>query len=315
MSETYLTYRKSNDALPIARDGNKTIYVSNKNEEDADEEMLSYIRSVDILGMINESSFSSLKPKEKEKLRNELVLHLTKSIPPIDDQKRVIYDAIISGVKTGSLKKQIISNNKLQPIPSDRTGRSVFYVSGASGTGKSYFMSRLCKQWNVQYPDCSIYLFSFVEHDANYDDIENLHKIPLTEEIMEQELIWDEFRNSLLVFDDYDSTSNKKLKGWIEFLLNHLLVQGRHLKASIAMTSHTNTDYKRTRLILAESTHLVVYPRVSSTKSLTYLLKNYTSLNNDEIREVFRQGRSSRWVCIHKSPPQFILTENSVSLI
>ena len=329
MSESYLTYRKSNEALPIARDGNaseasfkahesgrnKTIYVSNKNEEDADEELLNYIRSVDIMGMINESTFATLKPREKEKLRNEIVLHLTKQIPPIDDAKRELYDSIISGVRTGSLKKQIISNNKLMPIPSDRTGRSVFYVSGGSGSGKSYFMSRLARQYNIQYPERSVFLFSFVEHDANYDDIENLHKIPLNEQIMEQEIDWEEFRDSLMLFDDYDSTPNKKLKAWIEFMLNHLLVQGRHLRASIAMTSHTNTDYKRTRLILAESTHLVIYPRVSSKKSLEYLLKNYTSLNNEEIREVFRQGRSSRWVCIHKSPPQFILTENSVSLI
>jgi len=221
---------------------------------------------------------------------------------------------IHSGVKKGPLRTQIISQNILQPIPSDKTGRSVFYVSSSSGSGKSYFMSRLAKQYNIQYPERSIFLFSFVEHDKAYDDIENLHKIPLTPEIMEQEIDWEEFRDSLLLFDDYDSTPNKRLKDYISFLLNHLLVQGRHLRASIAMTSHTNTDYKRTRLILAESTHIVVYPRFSSRKSLTYLLQNYTSLSKEEIAEVFRQGRASRHVCIHKVPPQFLLTEHSISL-
>jgi hypothetical protein len=316
MSETFLTYRRSNDALPVARDGTKTIYISESNEDEDEEQIMNYARSLDIHKLINENPhFVNLKPREKEKLRNELILHLTKHIAPLDDHKREIYDLIVNGVKRGELRTQIVSPNSLQPIPSDKTGRSVFYVSGGSGSGKSYFMSRLAKQYNVQYPERSIFLFSFVEHDANYDDIENLHKIPLTEEIMEQEIDWEEFRDSLMLFDDYDSTSSKKLKAWIEFMLSHLLVQGRHLRASIAMTSHTNTDYKRTRLILAESTHIVVFPKVSSRKSLEYLLKNYTSLPKEDISQVFKLGKHSRYICIHKSPPQFLLTEHSITLI
>jgi hypothetical protein len=316
MSESFLTYRKSNDALPVARDGTKTIYISTSNEEEDEEQIINYARSLDIHKLIDENQhFVNLKPREKDKLRNEIILHLTKKIPPLDDQKREIYDLIVNGVKKGELRTQIVSPNVLQPIPSDRTGRSVFYVSGGSGSGKSFFMSRLCKQWNVQYPERSIYLFSFVEHDANYDDIENLHKIPLTDAIMNQELDWEEFRDSLLIFDDYDSTPNKKLKTWIEFILSHLLVQGRHLRASIAMTSHTNVDYRRTRLILAESTHFVIYPRTTAKKSLLYLLQSYTSLSKEEIAQVFKLGKHSRYICIHKSPPQFLLTEHSITLI
>jgi hypothetical protein len=315
-SETFLTYRKSNEALPVARDGNKTIYISQSNEEEDEEQIMNYARSIDIHKIIDENKhFVQLKPREKDKLRNEIILHLTKHIPPIDDNKREIYDMIVDGVKKGELKTQIVSNNVLQPIPSDRTGRSVFYVSGGSGSGKSYFMSRLAKQYNIQYPDRSIFLFSFVEHDSNYDDIENLHKIPLTEELLNQQVDWEEFRDSFMLFDDYDSTPNKRLKSFIEFLLSHLLVQGRHLRASIAMTSHTNTDYKRTRLILAESTHIVIFPKTSSRKSLEYLLKSYTSLSREDISQVFKMGKHSRYICIHKSPPSFILTQNSITLI
>jgi hypothetical protein len=316
MSESYLTYRKSNDALPVARDGSKTIYISQSNEEEDEEQIMNYARSIDIHKLINENvNFVNLKPREKDKLRNEIILHLTKRIPPIDDNKREIYNLIVNGVKKGELKTQIVTPNILQPIPSDRTGRSVFYVSAGSGSGKSYFMSRLAKQYNVQYPDQSIFLFSFVEHDKNYDDIENLHKIPLTDEIMNADLDWDEFRNSLMLFDDYDSTPNKRLKSYIEFILSHVLVQGRHLGVSIAMTSHTNTDYRRTRLILAESTHIVVFTRTGSRKSIEYLLKNYSSLSKEDISQVFKLGRYSRYICIHKSPPQYLLTENSITLI
>jgi hypothetical protein len=314
--ETYLTYRKSNNALPVARDGNKTIYISRSNEEEDEEQIMNYARSVDILKLINENeNFTHLKPREKEKLRNELILHLTKHIPPIDDQKRQIYDMIVDGIKKGELKTQIVSNNILQPIPSDPTGRSVYYISGASGSGKSHLMSRLAKQYNIQYPERPIYLFSFVEHDKNYDDIENLHKIPMTDELMEQEIDWEEFRDSFLIFDDYDSTPNKKLKAWIEFFSNHLLTTGRHLSASLAITSHTNTDYRRTRLVLAESTHIVVYPLTSSRKSLEYLLKSYTSLSKEDISQVFKMGKRSRYVIIHRSPPQYLLTQNSITLI
>ena len=79
--------------------------------------------------------------------------------------------------------------------------------------------------------------------------------------------------------------------------------------------AHTNTDYKRTRLILAESTHIVVFPKVSSRKSLEYLLKNYTSLPKEDISKVFKLGKHSRYICIHRTPAQFLLTEHSITLI
>jgi len=309
----YLTYRKSNEALPVARDGEKIIYVTNKKEnEEEDEELVNFIKSFDFYKIFEEMGYKKIR--EKEKLKNDIVLHLKKKVPPIDDQLRKIYDSIVTDFKSGKLKNQIISNNTLIPIGSDPTGRFVMYVSGGSGSGKSYLMSQVARQYRKLNPDNSIFLFSFVDHDKNYDNIDNFYKIPLNKKFLDQDIDWSEFENSLLLFDDYDSTFDKTLKGKIEFMLNHLLVQGRHLKASIAMTSHTNTDYKRTRLILAESTHIVIYPQSSSQKSLRYLLENYTNLSIPKIKDIVKT-KNSRFVCIHKSLPAFTVTEHCVELI
>jgi hypothetical protein len=315
-SETFLTYRKSNNALPIARDGNKTIYISQSNEEEDEEEIMNYARSIDIHKLINENpNFTHLKPREKDKLRNELILHLTKRIPPISDDKRQIYDMIINGVKKGELKTQIVTHNILQPIPSDRTGRSVYYVAGGSGSGKSHLMAQLAMQYNIEHQDRPVYLFSFVENDKAYDNVQNLYRIPLTPELMDQEIEWSEYEDSFIIFDDYNLSHNKKLIEWINLLVAQLLTTGRHMRASLCITSHQTTDYRKTRLILAEATHLVIYVRTTSRKSLEYLLSSYTSLSREDISQVFKLGKYSRYIIIHRSPPCFIQSEHSVTLI
>lgn len=309
----YLTYRKSNEALPVARDGDKIIYVTNKKEnEEEDDELTNFIKSFDFYKIFEEMGYKQIR--QKEKLKNEICLHLKKKVPPIDDQLRKVYDSIVADVKSGKLKNQIISNNTLIPIGSDSTGRWVAYITAGSGSGKSFLMSQMARQYRKLNPDNSIFLFSFVEHDKNYDGIDNFFKIPLNKKFYDQEIVWEEFENSLLIFDDYDSTFDKALKSKIEFMLNHLLVQGRHLKASIAMTSHTNTDYKRTRLILAEATHLGIFPQTSSQKSLRYLLENYTNFGLPKIKDIIRT-KNSRWVVLKKSPPQVMVTEHCVELI
>jgi hypothetical protein len=307
----YLTYRKSNDALPIARDGQKIVYITNKKEED-DEEMNQYLKNIDFDEIAKNLGIT--KMREKEKFKNDMMNHLKKKIPPIDDSLRVVYENIVQDIKSGKSRNQIITNNTLCPIGSDNTGRFVLYCSGGSGSGKSYFLANIAKEYRKMYPDRDIYLFSFVDALGPYEGIENLFKIPLNRKFLEQEVDMNEFESSLLILDDYDATDDKQLKAKIEFILNRLLTTGRHLKCSIAMTSHTNTDYKRTRLILAESTHIVFYPQTASQKSLLYLLENYTNLSKPQIKNMIKL-KSTRWVMVHKSPPPFYITEHSIEIL
>lgn len=80
----------------------------------------------------------------------------------------------------------------------------------------------------------------------------------------------------------------------------------------LALT-HYLSNYKKTRLMLSESTHFVLYPQSTGLQALTYLLKTYIGMDSKEIVKLKNSG--SRWVCIHKNYPMYIITENSAYIL
>lgn len=73
------------------------------------------------------------------------------------------------------------------------------------------------------------------------------------------------------------------------------------------------TNYKKTRLILNEATHIVVYPLSTSYHALKHLLKNYCGVDEDKIKELKKCG--SRWLCFRKHYPQVAITQHSVEIL
>lgn len=65
--------------------------------------------------------------------------------------------------------------------------------------------------------------------------------------------------------------------------------------------------------MLSESTHFVLYPQSTGLQALTYLLKTYIGMDSKEIVKLKNSG--SRWVCIHKNYPMYIITENSAYIL
>ena len=67
----------------------------------------------------------------------------------------------------------------------------------------------------------------------------------------------EEFANSVMIFDDIDVISDKKIRGEVYKILNKVLEIGRHYKITALVTNHLPTNGKDTRRILTES-HQVV---------------------------------------------------------
>jgi hypothetical protein len=209
---------------------------------------------------------------------------------------------------------ELDGDSMFQPIPSaDEDKREVWYICGASGSGKSYFARGLAEAYKKLYPDREVYLISKLNEDETLDKM----KVGKPKRINVETLVaeppeLDEFKDCLVLFDDYDTFSPPYDKVVMR-LIDDLATMGRHTRTAMCLMTHRLTNYSKTRLILNESTHIVVYPLATSFHPLKYLLKQYVGLDEKEVRAIKNTG--SRWVCFHKNYPQYQITEHSAKLL
>ena len=201
---------------------------------------------------------------------------------------------------------------KLQQIFDPKKERSIFYLTGASGSGKSYYASGLAQQYSKQYPNNDIYLFSAVKTDAILDKLKKLMRIDL-KKFMEQEIDIEDFKDSLVIYDDCDSLADKNIKKKVTSLQDRILQEGRHHCISAIITSHLSCNGKETKMILSESHSITFYPMSLNGRNLKYLLENYMGLDRNQIAKI--KKIKSRWITHVKSYPQVILSEKEVYVL
>lgn len=191
--------------------------------------------------------------------------------------------------------------------------REIWYIAGASGSGKSHIAKRLAEQYQKQFPDRPVYLVSKLAEDATLDSMKKppirLNVDKLVEEPMKD---LEPLRDSMILFDDYD-TFTKPHDAVVQKLIDDIATMGRHTNTTMLCMTHYLSNYKKTRLMLTEATHFVVYPQSTGAHALNYLLKTYLGLAPKEVADMRKTG--SRWVCIHKNYPQHCITENCAWLL
>ena len=67
-------------------------------------------------------------------------------------------DAVITPLNSLDLKDK--KGQKFQQVPNPNTERSILYITGSSGSGKSYYTKAYCDCYRKIYPKREIYLFS-----------------------------------------------------------------------------------------------------------------------------------------------------------
>jgi hypothetical protein len=120
-----------------------------------------------------------------------------------------------------------------------------------------------------------------------------------------------EFKDSMIIFDDYD-TFEGQLGKVVQQLIDDLAIQGRHSNTTMLCLTHYITNYKKTRLLLNEATHFIVYPQATSFSALKYLLGTHIGLNKDEIQNLKKLGR---WCCISKNYPQYLISAHTAKIL
>lgn len=199
-------------------------------------------------------------------------------------------------------------------LPSPKADkREIYYVAGASGSGKSYQARGIAERYKKLFPDREIYLISKLTEDETLDTMKTGRPKRIKVDTLVTNPIDDIaiFKDSLVIFDDYDTFASPLDKVVLR-LIDDIASMGRHHNISMMCLSHYLTQYKKTRLILNEASHFIVYPQATSYHALKHLLGSYIGMGNDEVKRLKTMGR---WVCIHKNYPQFLVSEHHAKIL
>lgn len=280
---------KLTEENPVAKDRIKKEIVFSDYEHD-----LKQFKPKDRIGVLNQLR------KAYEKGTNENVF--------VDERISLLYEKI---------KKNEIDNKEVELedgifepiiIPNKH---NVFYMCGASGSGKSYLAGQVAKNYKKMYPKREVFLISKLEKDETIDKMKFIKRIDVTT-FFESAPVLDEFTDSLVIFDDYEGF-DKKLFEIVIALINDIAITGRHTNTDLILCQHNFTNYKATRMILLEVTHIVIYPASASNQALRYLLGTYCGLDTKQIQEVKKM--KSKFVCLYRHHPNFLLGQTFAKLL
>jgi hypothetical protein len=207
----------------------------------------------------------------------------------------------------------------LTPLP-DTHKRQVIYVAGPSDSGKSYYCTMYLKEFSKLMPDKDINLFSRVEADENLDTIKRLDRMVLDEDFLEQCPIdaKKKLNNSICIFDDIDTLTDKKVKQEVTSLRNDVIKAGRDQEGEgndiyCLITNHQVTDFQNTRDCLNEATNLVMFPKSGSMYGITRCLQHYCGMNKKQIEKATHLN--SRWINVYRRAPNYVMGEHDCYIV
>ena len=202
---------------------------------------------------------------------------------------------------------ELQANETFQQIPDNRE-RNILYITGASGSGKSWLSADYINQYIKKNPKNEIYLFSSISDDNVLDKIKKLKRVKINdEEFIDTEFVIDDFKDSLVIFDDTDCISNKSLLKKVNAILDIILQTGRHTNTTAIYTSHTACNGKSTKMILNESHSITFFINGMGGKAMKYLLDQYLGLDKKQIEKV--KSIKSRWTTVLKTFPQIVMSQ------
>jgi hypothetical protein len=204
---------------------------------------------------------------------------------------------------------------KIQYIFNTKRERFIAYVSGQSGSGKSYWTQQIANEYRKIYPKREIYLFSYVNDDDSIDAIKGLKRLDIQgEDFLNMELSAEDFKDSLVIFDDCDCIRQKTLKNKIKDILDKILMTGRHFNTSCIYLSHLTTAGGDTKMILAETHSITVFPNTLNGRTRDYLYKSYIGLNKKQIENLKKLEDNTRSLTFVKSYPSCFISDHEIIL-
>lgn len=188
--------------------------------------------------------------------------------------------------------------------------RQILYVSGASGSGKSYYTSAYMREYNKKFPKNKIYIISSLTEDKKLDAIKNTKRITLDEKFYNTPISINDFKDCLVVYDDTEMISNPLIQEKITNIKNLILTTGRHTNTFFVMTSHDTNAGHKSKLVLLESHCITLFLNTMGNRALKYVLETSFGFDRKQIEKI--KSVDSRWITIFRTVPITIMYEKGI---
>lgn len=212
---------------------------------------------------------------------------------------------------------KLYGDYKFAPL-ADAMNRENILIIGPQNSGKSYYASMYANSFSKVKPEHSIILVSRIENDAAFDNINDLLRVRISDELLDNPIdIKQELGKSLTIFDDIeDSSLSKDTQKYMFDLNSEVLINGRDQAKEdndiYSVTTIHISEGNKTRKIINESTSYVVFLPLGY--QAERVLKTYANLKKPMIDKLNKM--TSRWVAVYcKYRPTYILTEKELILM
>jgi hypothetical protein len=231
-----------------------------------------------------------------------------------DDKKNInIYNDYDNKENLKSYFEELELNDKddyFQIMP-QKDHRIIGWVTGSSGSGKSYFTRQFINEYHRINPRNNIYIFSSLQEDETLDKLKYIKRINLnSDKFLNIQLDIKDFKDTLIIADDTDVIKNKYVRAKVYDILDQILEIGRHTNTSLIMTNHLATNGSDSRRAINESHFVTVFPQTISSKAKKYLLGDYIGLSNEQLKKL--NTIKSRAITILRSYPKILIAEKNI---
>jgi hypothetical protein len=269
---------------------------------DTSEEMKSKIFS-EFLDMNKKLSGDEIK-RLKSAYASDSEVDVPKLRVLLKDGRRFVQD---------SLKYYLSFSDQIDVLPYFKNDDAyAVYLSGASGSGKSFLISTLISK-HLPPRDAGVFYLGPFANDPSFKAIHK-HLIPVDLDQFRREekrdIEIDDFpEGSVVIFDDIESLPNAKQ---VESLRDRVLSVFRHRSLKLYCVNHVGMAGSKTKKLLLECKYVVVYPS-SNWKQVETLLKVYMGLDKEKLSLI--KNQPSRWVLCCKAFPSYFVTQHSVGIL
>lgn len=187
------------------------------------------------------------------------------------------------------------------------------YVCGPTGAGKSTYVGFLVEDYLNQHPKNRFILFSVKPKDPALDKFHPI-RIKCDQTLIEDPIEVSELKKSIVVFDDIDQFADKKVVKALNQLRDNVMSTGRSENIACITTSQILLNGHKSQNTLINTNQVVVCGIHGGGKHHAFdFLTRYMKVPKADATKYV--DLPSRFMCINRVMPQYILHEKGVILL
>lgn len=189
------------------------------------------------------------------------------------------------------------------------------FVSGSSGSGKSYFAGEYARNYQIEHPGNNVILLTPKAFDKAFDNVDNIVKPEINRQFIQYlgtANVLQDFRHCLIIFDDFEGIPDRTMKKAIIDFKDNCLKMGRAHNINIVTIQHKTLGGKDSLVDHCECNIYVFFPN-QNPRECKNLLKLYLGFEKSEASTLLRDLTGERWACIIK--PNILITQHFIKII